>query len=44
MHVDSYLEIFTTVYGWALANVISSLIVGTGLVVVPFFAIIFNKW
>ena len=44
MHVDSYLEIFTTIYGWALANVISSLIVGTGLVVVPFFAIIFNKW
>ena len=44
MHVDSYLEIFTTMYGWALANVISSLIVGTGLVVVPFFAIIFNKW
>ena len=44
MHVDSYLEIFTTMYGWAFANIISSIIIGTGLVVVPFFVIIFKKW
>ena len=44
MKVDSYLEIFTTMYGWAFANIISSAIVGTGLVVVPFFVIIFKKW
>ena len=44
MRVDSYLEIFTTMYGWAFANIISSAIVGTGLVVVPFFVIIFKKW
>ena len=44
MYVDSYLEIFTTMYGWAFANIISSIIIGTGLVVVPFFVIIFKKW
>ena len=44
MHVDSYLEVFTTMYGWAFANIISSIIIGTGLVVVPFFVIIFKKW
>ena len=44
MHVDSYLEIYTTMYGWAFANIISSVIIGTGLVVVPFFVIIFKKW
>ena len=25
MHVDSYLEVFTTMYGWAFANIISSI-------------------
>ena len=44
MHVDSYLEVFTTMYGWAFANIISSIIIGTGLVVVLFFVIIFKKW
>lgn len=44
MYVDSYLEIFTTMYGWAFANIISSIIIGTGLVVVPFFVILFRQY
>lgn len=44
MKLDSYLEIFTTLYGWAFANIIGEIIVGTGLVVVPFMLLVFNAW
>ena len=44
MHVDSYLEIFTTMYGWAFANIIGELLVGTGLFAVPFLIIAFQTW
>lgn len=44
MQLDSYLEIFTTMYGWAFANIIGEIITGTGLVVLPFAIIIFNGW
>lgn len=44
MTLDSYLEIFTTMYGWAFANIIGEVITGTGLVVLPFAIIIFNGW
>ena len=44
MQLDSYLEIFTTMYGWAFANIFGEIIVGTGLVIVPFAVIIFNGW
>ena len=36
MQLDSYLEIFTTMYGWAFANIIGEVITGTGLVIIPF--------
>jgi hypothetical protein len=44
MQLDSYLEIFTTMYGWAFANIFGEIITGTGLVVVPFMLIVFNAW
>ncbi|GKS92633.1 conjugal transfer protein TraG N-terminal domain-containing protein [Acidovorax sp. SUPP2539] len=44
MQLDSYLEIFTTMYGWAFANIIGEVITGTGLVIVPFAVILFNAW
>ena len=44
MQLDSYLEIFTTMYGWAFANIIGEAFSSTGLVIVPFMLIIFNEW
>jgi hypothetical protein len=44
MQLDSYLEIFTTMYGWAFANIIGEVITGTGLVVLPFMIMAFNAW
>ena len=44
MQLDSYLEIFTTMYGWAFANIFGEIITGTGLVVIPFMLIVFNAW
>lgn len=44
MQLDSYLEIFTTMYGWAFANIIGEVITGTGLVIIPFAIIIFQSW
>lgn len=44
MQLDSYLELFTTMYGWAFANIIGELITGTGLVILPFAIIIFQGW
>ena len=37
MQLDSYLELFTTFYGWAFANIFGEIVTGTGLVVIPFF-------
>jgi hypothetical protein len=44
MHVDSYLELFTTMYGWAFANIIGSVLVGTGLFALPFLLLVFQSW
>lgn len=44
MQLDSYLELFTTMYGWAFANLIGEIIVGTGLVALPFALIVFRTW
>lgn len=44
MQVDSYLELFTTMYGWAFANIIGEILTGTGLAALPFALIIFNAW
>lgn len=44
MELDSYLEIFTTLYGWAFANIIGEVLAGTGLIALPFALIVFNAW
>ncbi|WP_280190818.1 conjugal transfer protein TraG N-terminal domain-containing protein [Delftia sp. PS-11] len=44
MQLDSYLEIFTTLYGWAFANLIGEIITGTGLAVLPFGLVVFKTW
>lgn len=44
MQLDSYLEIFTTMYGWAFANILGEAFAGTGLVVLPFGIMAFNAW
>lgn len=44
MQLDSYLEIFTTMYGWAFANLLGEAFAGTGLVVLPFGIMAFNAW
>jgi hypothetical protein len=43
MQVDSYLELFTTLYGWAFANIIGAALVSTGLFAL-FLLIAFNAW
>ena len=44
MRVDSYLELFTTLYGWAFANIIGGLLTGIGLIYIPFLVIAFQIW
>lgn len=44
MQVDSYLELFTTMYGWAFANIMGEILTGTGLAALPFALIVFNAW
>ncbi|WP_026432939.1 conjugal transfer protein TraG N-terminal domain-containing protein [Paracidovorax oryzae] len=44
MQLDSYLELFTTMYGWAFANIMGEIITGTGLAALPFALIVFNAW
>lgn len=44
MQLDSYLEIFLTLYGWAFANIMGEVLAGTGLIALPFGLIVFNAW
>jgi hypothetical protein len=44
MGVDSYLELFTTLYGWALYNNIWSVLTGTGLAFIPFIVILIRNF
>ncbi|WP_230971778.1 conjugal transfer protein TraG N-terminal domain-containing protein [Nitrogeniibacter aestuarii] len=44
MTVDSYLELYTTLYGWALAGVVRDILVDTGLVFAPFVVILLGTW
>lgn len=44
MQLDSYLEIFTTLYGWAFANILGDILTKTGIAAIPFGLIIFNTW
>ncbi|MCB1862537.1 MAG: conjugal transfer protein TraG N-terminal domain-containing protein [Gammaproteobacteria bacterium] len=44
MTLDSYLELFTTLYGWAFYGVLWDLLVGTGIVYLPFLGILIDNW
>ena len=44
MSVDSYLELFTTLFGWAFYNVLWDVLVGTGIVYLPFLGILIDNW
>ncbi len=44
MGMDSYLELFTTLYGWTIANLIYSVLVDTGIVFVPLIVSIISVW
>lgn len=44
MGVDSYLELFTTIYGWAFAAIIRDVLVATGIIYLPFIFLIVETW
>jgi len=44
MSVDSYLELFTTLFGWSFYNVLWDVLVGTGIVYLPFMGILIDNW
>jgi hypothetical protein len=44
MAVDSYLELFTTLFGWRLYNVLWDVLTETGLVYLPFLGILLDNW
>ncbi len=44
MSVDSYLELFTTLFGWAFYNVLWDVLVGTGIVYLPFLGVLIDNW
>jgi len=43
MTVSSYLELFTTLYGWLFYNTLWGVLVGTGIVFLPFLGIIIDN-
>ncbi len=44
MSVDSYLELFTTLFGWSFYNVLWDVLVATGIVYLPFLGILIDHW
>ena len=44
MGMDSYLELFTTVYGWTIANLLYSILLDTGIVFIPLIITIVTVW
>jgi hypothetical protein len=44
MGLDSYLELFTTMVGWTIANLIYSVLLDTGLVFIPLIVTIVAVW
>jgi len=44
MGLDSYLELFTTLYGWTVANLIYNVLLDTGLVFIPLIVTIVSVW
>ena len=43
MTVDSYLELFTTLFGWAFYGILWDVLVGTGIVFLPFLGILIDN-
>ena len=44
MNVDSYLEIFTTLFGWMFYGVFWDVLTETGVVYLPFLGILLDNW
>ncbi len=44
MSLDSYLELFTTLFGWAFYGVLWDVLVATGIVYLPFLGILIDHW
>ncbi len=44
MSVDGYLELFTTLFGWTFYGILWDVLVGTGIVYLPFFGILIDNW
>ena len=44
MSVDSYLELFTTLFGWSFYGVLWDALVATGIVYLPFLGILIDHW
>ena len=44
LSVDSYLELFTTLYGWMFYRVLWDVLVTTGIVYLPFLVILAGNW
>ncbi|MBC7501856.1 MAG: conjugal transfer protein TraG, partial [Herminiimonas sp.] len=44
MGLDSYLEIFTTMYGWGFSHVIWDVLRSTGLVYLPLLVTLIGTW
>ena len=44
MSVDSYLELFTTLFGWTFYGILWDVLVSTGIVYLPFLGILIDHW
>lgn len=44
MSVDSYLELFTTLFGWVFYGIVWDVLVSTGIVYLPFLGILIDNW
>ena len=44
LNVDSYLEIFTTLFGWMFYSVLWDVLTETGVVYLPFLGILLDNW
>ncbi len=44
MTVDSYLELFTTLFGWTFYGILWDVLMGTGIVFLPFLGILIDNW
>jgi len=44
MSVDSYLELFTTLFGWTFYGILWDVLLGTGIVFLPFLGILIDNW